>query len=294
LQRSGWQDYETWKTDNGDDFGDILGANETETLRNLFWDVHYRSPGQRLENVQITTVFLYFGPKYTMKFQRIQGSRESAQAEPFALRYGGQTSNSTGTSGSVLLVGRHNNVLYVKDSYYDGDEKPEQTLAQADIDCLIVTWYTDEVTGDGDYITADMKEYSAEHRGAFRLGIAAFKPMEEPRSWWLSARTVTDADNLLPLRFRPMRQIWRGDLAAVEGDLKPWLDLVDNAVASDAAIKTKPREMLKKAIDKAGEAIGHPVKARALLTDAALKSHYSACMPQAEDVVLSMFLWHVN
>jgi hypothetical protein len=32
----------------------------------------------------------------------------------------GQTSNGTGKSGSVLLVGRHNGSLLLKESYFDG------------------------------------------------------------------------------------------------------------------------------------------------------------------------------
>jgi hypothetical protein len=99
------------------------------------------------------------------------------------------------------LVGRHNGSQRVKASYFDGESNPEQPLQQADIDCLVVSWYTDELTGDGDYIATDMKEFSTRHRGSLRLGIAAFKPMEDVRSWWLTARTVTDRDDVLPLAF---------------------------------------------------------------------------------------------
>jgi len=295
LQKAGWQDYDAWKAGNGDDFGDILGANETDTLRNLFWNVYYRSPGQRLNDVQIATVFLYFGPKYTMKFQRIRGNREPARSEAFELHYGGQTSNSTGTSGSVLLVGRNNESLQLKDSYYDGESSPQQSLDHSDIDCLIVSWYDDEVTSDGDYLTADMKEFATNHRANFRLGIAAFKPIEDVRSWSLNLRTVTDQDNLLPLRFLPMsRQAWHRDLGAVEGDLKPWLELLDRAMGSETVLKGKPRAMLQKAMQNASQIAGHPVKAADLLKSAVFKDYRSASMPEAEDVVLTMFLWHVN
>jgi hypothetical protein len=293
--KSGWYDYAFWKRETGDDFSAVLGANETETLRNLFWSVYYRTPGQRLQNVQITTVFLYFGPKYTLKFQRIRGNRESGNTEPFTVYYGGQTSNDTGKSGSVLLVGRHNGLLRVKESYFDGESepkdggKPEHALAQADIDCLIVSQYNDEVTSDGDYITTDMKEFATNHRGGLRLGIAAFKPIEEVGSWRLASRTVTDQDDLLPLAFRKMPDVWQNDLRAVEGDLQTWLKTLDSAMEADSPITGKSREMLHGVLKNAGDAVGHPIKASELLT--VLKNRRSASMPEAEDVVLTMFLW---
>jgi hypothetical protein len=290
-ERNGWKDYDTWKTERGDAFGDVLGVNETQTLKNLFWNVYYRSPGQRLENVQITTVFLYFGPKYTMKFQRIRGNRESTSAEPFTLHYGAQTSNNTGNSGSVLLVGRNNGSLHLKENYFDGESRPEQALEQTDIDCLIVSWYDDEVTRDGDYITADMKEFATNHRGDLRLGVATFKPMQDVQSWWLGGRTVTDKDDVLPLAFRKMRQAWQTDLGAVEDELQPWLQLLDKAMASEDLIKGKPMERLQSAMKSAGEVAGHPIKASELLASAVFKDRRSASMPEAEDVVLTMFLW---
>src|SRR5262249_13303908 len=153
----------------------------------------------------------------------------------------------------------HNNSLL--DSYYSDEPKPEQALAQGDIDCLIVTWYNDELTGDGDYTRADMKEFATSHVASFLLGIAAFKPMEEPRSWLMRSRTLTDGDDLLSPRFLPIRQAWRGDLGLVEGDLHQWLNILDNAMASDNMIKPKPRDMLQKALRNASQIIGHPVKA---------------------------------
>jgi len=290
-QRTGWKDYAAWKGETGDDFADVLGANETETLRNLFWGVYYRTPGQRLESVQITTAFLYLGPKYTVKFQRIRGYKESAESEPFTLYYGGHTSNSTGKSGSVLLVGHDNGSLRVKESYYDGESKPEQAINQNDVDCLIVSWYTDDVTGDGDYITTDMKEFAASHRGSLRLGIAAFKPMDEVQSWWLASRTTTDKDNILPLAFRQMRQGWQKDLGAVEGDLRPWLQVLDKALEPEGAITGKPREELQVLLRNASELVKHPIRASDLLKSTVFQDQRSASMPDAEDVVLSMFLW---
>jgi hypothetical protein len=95
----------------------------------------------------------------------------------------GQTSNGTGKSGSVLLVGRHNGSLLLKESYFDGESKPEQALQQADIDCLIVSWYTDEVTGDGDYITTDMKKFATRHRGSLRLGMRSTSGSGNAAGW---------------------------------------------------------------------------------------------------------------
>jgi hypothetical protein len=293
-QKIGWQDYETWKTNNNDDFQDILGVSETDTLRNLFWSVHYRTPGARLDSVQIATVFLYFGPKFTMKFQRIRGNRAYANGKAFRLHYGAQTSNSTGGSGSVLLVARPGDYLHLRGSYYDGDSTPDQYLDETDIDCLIVSWYQDEVSDDGDYLTADLKEFATNHRASYRLGIAAFKPIEEAESWWLTARTVTDNDNVLPLSFLPMKQIWHRDLSNVEGDLKPWLQVLDREMESKVVLKAKPQAMLQQATNTASGFVGKPVKLSELLTSAVFKDRLSASMPQAEDVVLTMFLWHVE
>lgn len=290
-QKSGWKDYSGWKAENGDDFADVLGANETETLRNLFWGVYHRTPGQRLENVQIATAFLYLGPKYTLKFQRIRGYKESADSEPFTLYYGGQTSNDTGRSGSVLLIGRDTGSLRVKESYYDGESKPEQALDQNDLDCLIVSWYTDEVTGDGDYITTDLKEFATNHRASLRLGIAAFKPIDAVQSWRLASRTATDKDDVLPLAFREMRHGWQKDLGAVEGDLRPWLQVLDKALEPGGAIIGKPREELQRLLQNASELVKHPIRASDLLNSPLFQDRRSASMPEAEDVVLSMFLW---
>jgi hypothetical protein len=291
-QKDGWKDYANWKQDQVA-FSEVLGKGESTTLQHLLWNVDFRSPGERLDQVEITTVFLYFAPKYTMKFQRITGK---LSANSFMLNYGAQTSNATGTSGSVLLVGRNNGSLQVKESYFDGESGAEHLMQdEAYIDCLIVAWYDDEVTPDGDYITVDMKRFSTRHHGSLKLGVAAFKPMQDIRSWWLLQRVVTDEDELLPLAFREMHQPSQPDLLAVEGGLLPWLQVLDKAIDPDAhQIKEKARDMLQKAINTAGEIVGgkgHKIKPSAILADRVFKDRRSTSLPDSEDVVLSMFLW---
>jgi hypothetical protein len=115
--------------------------------------------------------------------------------------------------------------------------------------------------------------------------------MREIRSWWLGSRTVTDNDDALPVAFRQMPYHYQDDLAAVEGDLRPWLQLLDKAMESNDQISGKPREMLEKAMTNAAGAVGHKIKASDLLASDVFKDRRSASMPEAEDVVLTMFLW---
>lgn len=288
---SGWRDYRGWKADIGDSFRDILGVKEVETLKNLFWNVYYDPPGSRLANVRIGKVFLYLGPKYTIKFERIRATRDSASEAPFVLNYGGQASNDTGTSYSVLLVGSDNgSTLTLKDVPHN-DASTEQRFETTDIDCLIVTWYDDEVTRDGDYITADMKEFANDHHAEFRLGIAAFKPQAEPTSYQLKSRVVSESDRYLPLAFLPMRRIWSNNLEAVRNDLRVWLLLLDKEMEPGGRITGKKRQDLEAILKKAGDSVGHSVKAQDLLANGLYKSQWSADMPRAEDVVLTLFRW---
>jgi hypothetical protein len=90
------------------------------------------------------------------------------------------------------------------------------------------------------------------------------------------------------------QHVWHSDLGAVEGDLKPWLKVLDKAIASDNILKGESRAMLEKAMQKADEIIGHSVKASDLLRSAVFKDRRSASTPEAEDVVFTMFLWQAN
>ena len=95
-----------------------------------------------------------------------------------------------------------------------------------------------------------------------------------------------------------MKQGWHRDLGAIEGHLKPWLEIVDKELAaspSDSALRGKPREKLQIALANASQSNGgKPVKLTELLNSAVFKDRFSASMPNAEDVVLTMFLWHVD
>ena len=88
-----------------------------------------------------------------------------------------------------------------------------------------------------------------------------------------------------------MRYAWQKDLGAVEGDLMPWLQLLDRVLDSNSPITGKPREMLQRVLKNAGESVGHPIKACDLLTSTAFRDRRSTSMPDTEDVVLTMFLW---
>jgi len=288
-QSDSWSDYAGWKARLGDDFADVLGNHETDTLRNLFWNVYYLPPGERLEDVQVTTLFLYLSPKYMMKLQRIQGHRKATNRR-FRLYYGGKTSKLTTASNSVLLVGQGDPVR-VKDAYFDGGEsRPEQNLEQTDINCLIISSYDDQVVENGEYVTTNMRDYAKNHRGALRFGIAAFRPLGEVRSWWLNARTVSDDDELLPLAFREIKPNVEQNLEAVEKDLKPWLKLLDDTLQQPPA--DKPWQMVQEQLKRAAAESGvETVKASELLNSSAFKGRWSLEAPEAEDVVLTMFLW---
>jgi hypothetical protein len=292
MRANGWHDYAEWKKGLEQRFSDVLGEDQSSILASLLWSVDYRRPGQKLEHAETDTVFLYFGQKYTMKLQRITGN---AAGSSFDLYSRAETSNDTGTANSVILVGSGDGSGTPRVEKAFVDNESVHTIRQTHVDCLIVSWYTDQITRDGDYLVLDMKQYATDHHGSVRLGVAAFKPIQSIQSWYLRSRTTTDQDDSLPLAFKESGRKSQNDFTRVEGDLLPWLQRLDEVIQpGNGQITEEARNMLQKAFDDASQAInpnGPKITPSKILTDPGLKDRHSVSISDAEDVMLSLFLW---
>lgn len=287
-QRHGWIDYPNWKKDL-DSFSSILGTGESTTLQNLLWSAHYDPPGPKLHDVQVATVFLYF-PKYTVKLQRLQGHPDG---EYLLLNFGAQSSTAAGTTGSVLLVGKHNGTLQIQDSYEDSKEK-ERKIEKATIDCLIVSFYEEDIPPDGDYLVTDFKTWASDLRGDLRLGVGTFtRQINDPQIYSVTRRPVL-APGDLALRFHKLTPPVEGSLGEAERDLQPWLQLMDDAVSPSSALKPEPRAVLRQILDRIAKELQQPgqaMKASDLLRHPKLTGRWSFGIENANDVLLTLFLW---
>ena len=162
---------------------------------------------------------------------------------------------------------------------------------EATVDCLIVSFYDEDIPTDGDYLTLDVKRWAGSQCGV-RMGVALYgKQMENFQISRLTRRLVV-GDEDLALAFMKVNQPAQTDLGKVAGDLAPWLQAVDTALEPGSPVKEKPREALRKMMERGAQKLGRPgqrVKAADLLNDPKITDRRSFSLPNAEDGVCRFF-----
>lgn len=294
---SGWQPYKDWKG-RWNEFSTILGSGESATVKNLLWYTYFQTPGRKLARAEVTTAFFYFR-SYTLKLQRIRGSRVG---EAFNLRFSAATSLTGSNAMSLLFVGREHHPMAILSAYGDHGQGAlrEIELTQERVDCLIVSAYTGDNPDEGDYVVVDLKQFSDDARGYVRLGIIDFeKSIHHIHLSTLKRRTVVDDD--VPLCFRAEPQSHSDALDTLENNFGGWPLALDELIlnvrgplGSHSTALQEVRDTLRANFTKAGLQIGDAQRLFSSLFSLSRQSAKSrTCfdLKDAQEIILTMFLY---
>jgi hypothetical protein len=287
--RLGWQSYRHWK-DSLDGYSIIFSQTERNTLKNLLSNTFYRREDIGLKEAEVNTVFLYFN-KYSVKLQRIRGIRNGGRTE---INFSSSPSLPAKPTGSVLLVGE-GSPFSISNSYPKREGETSAEILTTKVDCLIVADYDDDIPEDGDYLTVDVKKFSAEGRARIDLDLVSFERAIKKFNIWNMKPTIVPEEDEIPLSLRPIAIEPRLKVDFDKHQLATWLTAIDNALSnlSDPGLKPLPRQRLEKIKQTIREKLRERGEWRFLnLTNGLTsKSQYGFHVDTVENVVLGTFLW---
>ena len=287
----GWQIYPEWKSAHHG-LRQWLGRSDSEQLSKLMLAAHFTPPGEKMKLPVVSTLFVYFPGKISLKLQRIRGEQPGGE---LTVHFAGLPSTKDGRVASMLLATSNLGSKKISESFVATEPKhaPEAKLTNlTQVDALLVSLYEDDNPGDGDYTVVDLKRFSQDAQGSIYLGVLSFDRTLERFAVSHLQPSYLNNRGTIPVMFQVEPAVDR-NLDALRAELAGWMQLLDardqnrNGLSADAwGILTRASGHLKASL-----ACRQGLCFQSLFT-AEAKDVRAVSLPRAEQATLALFSWY--
>lgn len=286
----GWQIYPEWRRGH-QDLGQWLGRSESEQLSKLLLAAHFTPPGEKMKLPVVSTLFVYFPGKVSLKVQRIRGEQPGGQ---LTVHFAGSPSTKEGTVASMLLAASNLGSKRISQSFTatEPNHAPEAKLTNlTQVDALLLSLYENDDPGEGDYTVVDLKRFSQDAQGSIYLGVQSFDRTLDRFAVSHLQPSYLNNRGTIPVMFQ-VEQTVDPSLDALRAELLGWMQLLDardrnpNGLSADAlGILKKSSAHVRKTLPcQEGDCF------QSLFTKPAMDVR-AVSLPRAEQATLALFTW---
>jgi hypothetical protein len=233
--RQGWKMYPEWTRQLGK-LRWMIQRVEANQVRQAMDTVYYLGAGRKkLTNPNLQVLFVY-GDNSAVKIARIRG-RTNDTAEIF---FKGSTTQSGGAR-SVIFAKSGDNILQAN----LGSQNDWEEVRTEEIDCLILTLYTDEgMLPEGDILYVETNKYRKDGPARIDVGILAPQSIRDPNVWLVEDFPFPLPDDV-PVTYKKMSPVLEQSVESTVGNLSEWFTLLDQPTLTGKAFSPEIKDLLQ-------------------------------------------------
>jgi hypothetical protein len=233
--RQGWKTFPDW-TNQFSKLRWMILRDEANHVRQAMDTAYYLGPSRhKLANPNMQLLFVY-GENSAVKIARIRGKTNDV-ADIF---FKGSTTQAGGAR-SVIFAKSGENVTVAS----LGGDSDWETVRTEDIDCLILTLYTDEgMLPEGDILYVETNKYRQTGSARIDVGILAPQSIRDP-SVWLVDNFPFPLPDEVPVIYKKAAAVVEESVDSTVGNLTDWLTLLDQPAPSGRAFSPEIKELLQ-------------------------------------------------